>query len=132
MAGGNLSPRQKMIGMMYLVLTALLALNVSKEILNAFVLVNDGLELTTKNFGEKNALTYKAFEKAKANNAAKVEKFYNKAQLAKQYSKELDKYIEELKVEIIMGPISLPKAKLIQQNLKMLTLKIIRRFQDIL
>jgi gliding motility-associated protein GldM len=96
---------------MYLVLTALLALNVSKEILNAFVLVNDGLELTTKNFGEKNALTYKAFEKAKANNAAKVEKFYNKAQLAKQYSKELDKYIEELKVEIIMEADKLTKSQ---------------------
>lgn len=37
MAGGKETPRQKMIGMMYLVLTALLALNVSKEIINAFV-----------------------------------------------------------------------------------------------
>ena len=36
MASGNLSPRQKMINMMYLVLTALLALNVSKEVLDAF------------------------------------------------------------------------------------------------
>ena len=38
------TPRQKMIGMMYLVLTALLALNVSKDILNAFIVVNKGLE----------------------------------------------------------------------------------------
>ena len=37
MAGGRETPRQKMIGMMYLVLTAMLALNVSKEIINAFV-----------------------------------------------------------------------------------------------
>ena len=44
MAGGKETPRQKMIGMMYLVLTALLALNVSKEILNAFIIVNTGLE----------------------------------------------------------------------------------------
>ena len=36
MASGKLSPRQKMINMMYLVLTALLALNVSKEVLNSF------------------------------------------------------------------------------------------------
>jgi hypothetical protein len=43
MASGKLSPRQKMINMMYLVLTALLALNVSKEILEAFVTVNNGL-----------------------------------------------------------------------------------------
>ncbi len=44
MAGGKETPRQKMIGMMYLVLTALLALNVSKEIINAFVKLNDKLE----------------------------------------------------------------------------------------
>ena len=48
MAGGNLSPRQKMIGLMYLVLTALLALNVSKEIINAFVTVNDSLEVSNR------------------------------------------------------------------------------------
>mgnify|MGYP001070893495 FL=1 len=39
MAGGKETPRQKMIGMMYLVLTALLALNVSKQILDAFVAI---------------------------------------------------------------------------------------------
>jgi hypothetical protein len=43
MAGGKLTPRQKMINMMYLVLTALLALNVSKEILNAFKTVNNSI-----------------------------------------------------------------------------------------
>ena len=42
MAGNNLSPRQKMIGMMYLVLTALLALNVSKQVLDAFSKINNG------------------------------------------------------------------------------------------
>jgi len=41
MAGGKETPRQKMIGMMYLVLTALLALNVSKEIVIAFITLND-------------------------------------------------------------------------------------------
>jgi hypothetical protein len=49
MAGGKLPPRQKMIGMMYLVLTALLAMNVSKEIINAFVVMNTGLEKTNNN-----------------------------------------------------------------------------------
>lgn len=48
MASGKESPRQKMIGMMYLVLTALLALNVSKEIVNAFVKLNDKLEDSNK------------------------------------------------------------------------------------
>lgn len=97
MAGGNLSPRQKMIGMMYLVLTALLALNVSKSILDAFVLVNDGLETTTRNFGKKNEITYHAFEFAKKNNPVKVEKYYKKAFAIKDYSQKMVKYIEELK-----------------------------------
>lgn len=44
MAGGKETPRQKMIGMMYLVLTAMLAMNVSNEIVNAFVTIDKGLE----------------------------------------------------------------------------------------
>ena len=47
MAGGKETPRQKMIGMMYLVLTALLALQVTSAILEKFVLLNNSLELST-------------------------------------------------------------------------------------
>jgi gliding motility-associated protein GldM len=53
MAGGNLSPRQKMINLMYLVLTALLALNVSKQVLDAFKVVNDGIINSTNAVIEK-------------------------------------------------------------------------------
>ncbi|RCL63569.1 MAG: hypothetical protein DBW80_02565 [Bacteroidetes bacterium] len=52
MAGGKITPRQKMINMMYLVLTALLALNVSAEILNAFKLVKGSLEKTNVGIDE--------------------------------------------------------------------------------
>ena len=44
MGGGKETPRQKMVGLMYLVLMALLAMNVSKEIINAFVTLNNKLE----------------------------------------------------------------------------------------
>jgi len=44
MAGGKETPRQKMIGLMYLVLTALLALNVSKQILDAFVAIEENIQ----------------------------------------------------------------------------------------
>lgn len=54
MAGGNVSPRQKMINMMYLVLTALLALNVSAEILKAFHLVEVSMEKAGANIDSKN------------------------------------------------------------------------------
>ena len=54
MSGGKETPRQKMVGLMYLVLMALLAMNVSKDILEAFVTVNSGLLNTTENFEKKN------------------------------------------------------------------------------
>jgi gliding motility-associated protein GldM len=57
-------PRQKMINMMYLVLTALLALNVSAEILNAFKTVNNSIGTSNKVIIDKNNLTYAAFDKA--------------------------------------------------------------------
>src|ERR1700735_3690057 len=57
-------PRQKMINMMYLVLTALLALNVSTEVLNAFITVNNSLQNSNTVVSQKNNLTYKAFNDA--------------------------------------------------------------------
>lgn len=62
MAGGKETPRQKMIGMMYLVLTALLALNVSKEIINAFVKLNDKLDDNNKIVDAKIAESLDKFE----------------------------------------------------------------------
>ena len=101
MAGAKETPRQKMIGMMYLVLTALLALNVSKDILNAFVIVNEGLVISNKNTTKKNDFVYDAFNKAMINGAAKVKPFKDKADKAKQYSKDLVKFIEDLRTEIV-------------------------------
>lgn len=63
MAGGKETPRQKMIGMMYLVLTALLALNVSKQIVAAFVTINDKLDNSAKIINDKNHNAYSGFEK---------------------------------------------------------------------
>lgn len=62
MAGGKASPRQKMINMMYLVLTALLALNVSAEILNSFATIANSLKLTADQLNTKNNdLTHELF-----------------------------------------------------------------------
>ncbi|GAA0874495.1 gliding motility protein GldM [Wandonia haliotis] len=62
MAGGKETPRQKMIGMMYLVLTALLALNVSKEIISAFVTINDKLDLSGNVVQQGTKTTYGEFD----------------------------------------------------------------------
>ena len=84
MAGYKETPRQKMIAMMYLVLTALLALNVSKEMLDAFIVVNESVELTNVGFAQKINDTYDAFEKKFQINQNKVEPYWNKAKAAKQ------------------------------------------------
>ncbi len=68
MAGGNLSPRQKMINVMYLFLTCMLALNVSKDILDAFININDNLNNTNEIFITKNQSTYNALEQAYLSN----------------------------------------------------------------
>ncbi len=95
------TPRQRMISMMYLVLTALLALNVSVEIINAFIIVNESVETTNVNFGKKIDGTYSNFEKAYIGNPDKVKEYYDKAQKAKKYSKDLVSYINGLKFELI-------------------------------
>lgn len=109
MSGGKETPRQKMIGMMYLVLTALLALNVSKEILNAFVIVEDGLNKTNDNFDGKNAVLYSKFEKAMADNKTKTEPWYKKALEVKSKSIELCKKIDEIRSELYAEVQKVPK-----------------------
>jgi len=101
MSGGKETPRQKMIGMMYLFYTALLALNISSDILNAFILVNDSMVQTNTNFGSKNELILNAFEKQMSMNEKKVKPYYEKAMKAKEYSEELVKYLNWLNDTII-------------------------------
>lgn len=100
MAGGKETPRQKMIGMMYLVLTALLAMNVSKDILNAFVTINESLVKTNANFDAKNNITTNAFSLAMLNDERKTKPFATAATAIRTKAKALDKFIIELKSEL--------------------------------
>ena len=101
MASGKLSPRQRMINMMYLVLTALLALNVSKEVLNSFFEVNRGIESSTDNFYYKNLETYADFDRAVQNNPEKFTEVRNKAYSVKDKVDELFIYIQEMKYDLV-------------------------------
>ena len=95
------TPRQKMIGMMYLFLTAMLALNISKEILNAFVVVNDGLEATNNNFKDKNESAMSEVMFAYMQDKVKAQPAMDAANKVKKSSEELVIYIDKLKKEII-------------------------------
>lgn len=101
MASGKLSPRQKMINMMYLVLTALLALNVSKEIIHAFVTMSNSLTVTNKSTDLRNDMAFKAFDKQMQTDAAKTKPHYDRAKKAKELSDALLKDIENLKSDLI-------------------------------
>jgi len=101
MGHGKETPRQKMIGMMYLVLTALLALNVSAEVLNAFILVDNSLRATTKNTEDKNQDIYSRFEAAVKENPAKTKAWKKKADQVNTKASELYIYIDTLKYKIV-------------------------------
>jgi len=101
MAGGKATPRQKMINMMYLVLTALLALNVSKDILNSFVIMNDGLEKTKENLQRQSGEIFTLLEKQNKNQPGKYGTAYANALKVQKDAAALLKYVDELKVELI-------------------------------
>ena len=103
MAGNHpseLSPRQRMINMMYLVLTALLALNVSKEVLDSFFEVNTGIVRTTNQFDTKNDETYLAFMQAVEQNPVKAGPWKDKAFQIKEKAGKLHANIQKLKYNL--------------------------------
>jgi len=72
------TPRQKMIGMMYLFYTALLALNVSSEILTSFVKINESIQKTTSNYSEKTKSLYAKIDNSALEQPGKYTKLANK------------------------------------------------------
>ncbi len=105
MAGGNVSPRQKMINMMYLVLTALLALNVSAEILKAFHLVEVSMSKAGLNIDKKNADILKAIDSYVSNNPTDAKGKNAQVEAAKvdKTSKAALKYLGDLKTLLVDG-----------------------------
>lgn len=96
------TPRQKMIGMMYLVLTAMLALNVSADVLDAFARVQQGLNSTIASFTKKNADLYNDVEMAYNLNRTKVSAVRGKTNSVKEATQELMNYIEQLKYKMVV------------------------------
>ncbi len=95
------TPRQKMINMMYIVLTAMLALNVASEVLKAFRLIDSSLIHTLAAVDMKNDQIYASFEQAYLENPAKVEEWKQKADKVKKSSKEFQDYVSKLKEDLV-------------------------------
>lgn len=95
------SPRQKMINLMYLVFIAMLALNVSAEVLNGFDIVGDSLNNSSKNMHTRNQLIMDELERYNQQNREKAGDWYDKGLQVKQLSDSLINYIESLKVNMV-------------------------------
>ena len=94
------SPRQKMINLMYLVFIAMMALNVSSEVLDGFELVQESLRTSIKNSTHRNDIVAENMKSAYQTNPVKVKEWYEKSVEVKQKSDSLFNYIQQLKQNI--------------------------------
>lgn len=97
----RLSPRQKMINLMYIVLTAMLALNVSSDVLDGFTQVHDGLSRTNTSVGLRNSAIYSQLEALTEQNPDKGGPWLEKASMLRAHTDSLYRLIEDLKLEIV-------------------------------
>ncbi len=95
------SPRQKMINLMYIILMAMLALNISTEVLNGFSIVEESMNRTTDNSSQENQSIYDDFSKQMKDNPEKVRAWFEKATTVKRASDSLYNFAQSLKVAIV-------------------------------
>ncbi len=101
MAGVKQTPRQQMIGIMYLVLLAMLAMNASKDLLDAFIFLENGIDVTTKNFNSTNNSIYSKITTAAASGADVAIEAQKNALNIEKLSNQLFSDIEKYKADII-------------------------------
>ncbi len=101
MSQGKETPRQKMISMMYLVLTCLLALNVSREVLDGFVTINESIENTNSGFTGNTQKILGAIDDAVKQGHHEFEPYYAKAKRVTQLSSQTFDYIEKVKKNVV-------------------------------
>lgn len=90
-----------MINLMYVVLMAMLALNISSEVLNGFFIVEESLNRTTANSSKENEVLYGNFAEQMKKNPQKVKEWFEKATAVKRMSDSLYNFAQALKVQIV-------------------------------
>ncbi|WP_445721972.1 type IX secretion system motor protein PorM/GldM [Flavobacterium sp.] len=100
MAGGKLTPRQKMINLMYLVFIAMLALNMSKEVLTAFGLMNEKFDTSNELAGATNEKLLEVLSQKAGEDASKFSGPNKMAQDISKVSNEFYAYLESIKKDI--------------------------------
>lgn len=102
MEDNNISPRQKMINLMYVVLMVMLALNVSSGVLDGFTMIDKTLSKTNSNTMRENNIIYTELQKMAASNPQKASKCYNQSLDLKNKSDSIFTLCEQLKSEILI------------------------------
>ena len=97
----KVSPRQKMINLMYVVLMAMLALNISTEVLNGFSIVEESLNRTTGNSSMENKAIFDELEQMMQKNPEKVKAWFAMASTVRNMSDSLFNYAQQLKIDIV-------------------------------
>ena len=100
MAGGKMSPRQKMINLMYLVFIAMLAMNMSKEVLSAFGFMNEGISENNATTTQKNNAAYASLASKATDQPAEYGPINQEALKIKSLSNDFYSYLEGLKGEM--------------------------------
>ena len=95
------SPRQKMINLMYVVLMAMLALNISTEVLDGFSIVEESLKRTTANSSKENLAMMADLDEQMKTNPVKVKEWFEKAQGVKTMTDSLYDFAQQLKEAIV-------------------------------
>ena len=97
----RMSPREKMINLMYIVLTAMLALNVSSDVLNGFSQVQDGLTRSNRTITARNQALYAQLQAFNEKNPEKGKVWLDKATQVVGETDKLYDYIDSLKLQIV-------------------------------
>ncbi|MDT0675476.1 gliding motility protein GldM [Autumnicola musiva] len=100
MASGKQSPRQKMINLMYLVFIAMMALNMSKEVLTAFGLMNEKLNETQASYSQRNEALMAGLSNKVEEQPAKYTSIKEDAERISELSGNLNSYIADLKSQL--------------------------------
>ena len=101
MAGGKQTPRQRMMGILYLVLLGLVALSVPDNLLDAFKNIKNSLDTSTSNVDKGINDTYSAFEKSKLKEQHdRAQPIYDRAKKATTVAKALNDYIQALREQL--------------------------------
>ncbi len=103
MAGGKLTPRQKMINLMYLIFIAMLALNMSKEVLSAFGMLNLKIVESNAITDQRNESSFAQLEQKAIDQPGQFGDKKLKVEKIRVISKEFNDYIENIKTSVIKG-----------------------------